>query len=76
MSTIKNSPEQRETSWDRKLAQMDYDTQMESARNKGESLMAALFTKLIDAGRADDAFRAAEDKEYREKLYKEFQLVQ
>ena len=39
-----NSPEQRQIVWDRKLAQMDYDTQMESARNKGwdEGKMATL----------------------------------
>ena len=36
MRTIMNSPEQRQIVWDRKLAQMDYDTQMESARNEGK----------------------------------------
>ena len=42
---------------------------------EGESLLAALFTKLKELGRTDDAFRAAADKEYRERLYKEFQLA-
>ena len=42
---------------------------------EGESLLAALITKLKELGRTDDAFRAAADKEYRERLYKEFQLA-
>ena len=84
MRTIMNSPEQRQIVWDRKLAQIDYDTQMESARNKGitegvakgENNLANLITRLRNLGRVDDVFKAAEDKEYREKLYKEFQMVQ
>jgi len=32
-------------------------------------------TKLKELGRLDDAFKAAEDKQYREKLYKEFKLA-
>ena len=42
---------------------------------KGESLLGSLITKLKELGRADDAFRAAADPEYREKLYKEFKLA-
>ena len=75
MRTIMNTPEQRQLVWDRRLAQLDYDSQMESARNEGESLLATLITKLKDLGRTDDVYKAAADKEYREKLYKEFQLA-
>ena len=42
---------------------------------KGESRLGALMAKLEELGRIDDAFKAAEDKQYREKLYKEFQLA-
>lgn len=42
---------------------------------EGETIIALLFTKLKDLGRADDAFRAAADPEYRQKLYKEFKLA-
>ena len=76
MRTIMNSPEQRQIVWHRKLAQMDYDTQMESARNKGESLMVTLIAKLVSLNRIDDVKRCATDAEYRKKLYKEFHLVQ
>lgn len=37
MVTIMSTPEQRQIIWNRKLAQMDYDTQMESARNAGKA---------------------------------------
>ena len=42
---------------------------------KGESLLGSLIKKLKDAGRVDDAFRAAEDPAFRQKLYKEFKLA-
>ena len=50
MRTIMNSPEQRQIVWDRKLAQMDYDTQIESARNKGrdEGRAEGKMATLID----------------------------
>ena len=41
----------------------------------GETRLGKLMTKLREMGRVDDAFRAAEDKQYREKLYKELQLT-
>ena len=41
---------------------------------KGEDRMAVLFSKLIQSGRVEDAFRAAEDPVYRNKLFMEFQL--
>ena len=43
--------------------------------NSGENQMSALITKLKEMNRIDDVFRAAEDKQYREKLYKELQLT-
>ena len=42
---------------------------------KGEILLGTLMTKLKELGRLDDAFRAAEDKQFREKLYKEFKMA-
>ena len=48
---------------------------MEKGMEKGESRLGALMAKLEELGRIDDAFKAAEDKQYREKLYKEFQLA-
>ena len=41
---------------------------------QGEDRMAFLFSKLKQSGRADDAFRAAEDPAYRSKLFAEFKL--
>ena len=42
---------------------------------QGEILLGTLMTKLKELGRLDDAFRAAEDKQFREKLYKEFKMA-
>ena len=47
----------------------------EEAEKKGESRLGSLIKKLKDAGRPDDAFRAAEDPAFRQKLYKEFKLA-
>ena len=41
---------------------------------EGEARLASLMTKLKDLNRVDDAFKAASDSEFREKLYKEFGL--
>ena len=48
---------------------------MKKGMAKGESLLGSLIKKLKDAGRLDDAFRAAEDPDFRQKLYKEFKLA-
>ena len=40
----------------------------------GENKLGALFRALEEAGRKDDAFKAASDAEYRQKLYKEFDI--
>ena len=42
---------------------------------KGEKKLAELITKLVSAGRNDDIYKAASDTRYRNKLYKEFQIV-
>jgi len=47
----------------------------EQAEEKGESRLGSLMTKLKEAGRQDDAFKAAADPDYRQKLYKEFKMV-
>lgn len=44
-------------------------------RLEGANLLGELMLKLKELGRTEDAFRAASDQEYREKLYKEFQLA-
>ena len=38
----------------------------------GENKLGALFKALENAGRKDDAFKAASDAEYLQKLYAEF----
>ncbi len=46
----------------------------EEGREEGEARLASLMTKLKDLNRVEDAFKAASDSEFREKLYKEFGL--
>ena len=42
---------------------------------KGEKMMGSLMTILYSVGKMDDATRAVEDKEFREKLYKEYGIT-
>ena len=84
MQTIMSTPEQRQMIWSRRMAQMDYDTQIDSARKEGwaEGMIKgqaegtnkamALMARLLSAGRTEDASRAASDEAYRNKLYAEF----
>ena len=44
-------------------------------RVEGESRLGALMAKLFSLNRMDDARRCTTDVEFREKLYKEFQLA-
>ena len=44
----------------------------EEGRTEGADMMANLMAILLKAGRTDDALMAAENPEYREKLFKEF----
>ena len=51
------------------------DSEREGERKgeaKGENKLGTLFKALEKAGRKDDAFKAAADAEYRQKLYDEF----
>ncbi len=41
-------------------------------RAEGENKLSTLFKALENVGRKDDAFKAASDTEYRQKLYAEF----
>ena len=63
----------------REIMKEDFEEAEEKAEKKGvakgESLLGSLMTKLKEVGRTDDAFRAAEDPAFRQKLYKEFKLV-
>ena len=53
------------------MAQMDYDTQMDSARKEGTNKAMALMARLFSDGRTEDASRAATDEAYRNKLQAE-----
>ena len=64
------------------MAIMDYDSCINAAEERGEKRgeengeqrMSALMQQLLSKGRMDDALKATSDKEYRQKLYKEFNL--
>lgn len=43
-------------------------------RAEGERRIALLMTKLKELGLVEDAFKAASDPEFRNKLYKEYNL--
>ena len=78
MQTPSSNSLEREMSWSCKLAQMDHDSQIESARTEGktegENRLGQLMTRLFSLGRLQDAQKAANDMAYREKLYLEFGL--
>lgn len=44
-------------------------------RKEGEEILARLIQVLLEAGRTEDVIRMTSDREYRERLYKEFQLT-
>ena len=54
---------------DRELFRKDC---LEEGRVEGADRLGRLMSALKEAGRVDDAFKAAEDPVFREKLYKEF----
>ncbi len=43
--------------------------------DEGAKMMGSLMTILYSVGKMDDATRAVEDKEFREKLYKEYGIT-
>lgn len=47
---------------------------MEKGVEQGESRVNKLYSHLINLNRKDDIFKAIENKEYQEKLFKEFGL--
>ena len=61
----------------------DYEKELEFLRQEeraegseeGQNKLGSLMIKLRSLGREDDAFEAAADPAYREKLYKEFQMA-
>lgn len=60
---------------DRKmLRQEGFEEGREEGREEGEARLASLMTKLKYLNRVEDAFKAASDSEFREKLYREFGL--
>ena len=62
--------------FDQEYAVKQYgNTMKQEGMAQGESLLGSLMTKLKEVGRTDDAFRAAEDPAFRQKLYKEFKLA-
>ena len=74
----------------RQKAILDYNSQMSSSREegirigeecgekrgikKGETRLNELYERLISDGRTKDLEKAITDEEYRESLYKEYQL--
>ena len=76
MQTIMSTPEQRQMIWSRRMAQLDYNSQINSARKEGRTegtnQAMALMDKLLSTGRSEDASRAAKDEAYRSKLFAEF----
>ena len=48
---------------------------LEQGMEKGENQLSSLITRLKELGRTEDVFKAAADKKYRDKLYKEFKMA-
>lgn len=72
----KEAAEFMEDLFDKEALQEILKEQMkEEGREEGIDLLGSLMTKLKSLGREDDAFRAAADSAYREKLLHEFQMV-
>ena len=57
----------------------DYEYEQELLRQEereaGQNKLGSLMVKLRSLGRENDAFEAAADPAYREKLYQEFQMA-
>ena len=45
------------------------------AERQGQEKLGSLIAKLIQAGRTEDALRAATDEDYRERLFAEYKMV-
>ena len=81
-SAFMMNPQDRMNYVNRQMAIMDYNSGINAAEERGEKRgeengeqrMSALMQHLLAKGRTDDALKATSDKEYRQKLYKEFNL--
>ena len=73
-STFFLSPQERLNYINRQMAIMDYNSGINAAKKQGEARLSSLMQCLHKAGRDEDAFKAAADEQYRQKLYKEFAL--
>ena len=84
MEAVMSSPEKRQFVWNRRLAQLDYNSQIDSARSEGraegktegENRFAALMTKLFSMGMTQEAEKAANDPAYLHQLLVEFGMVE
>ena len=76
MEAVMSSPEKRQFVWNRRLAQLDYNSQIDSARSEGIKQTASLMSKLFSQGRVKDAEKAANDPEYLHQLLVEFGMVE
>ena len=88
METVMSTPEKRQFEWNRRLAQLDYNSQIDSARSEGraegraegktegENRFAALMTKLFSMGMTQEAEKAANDPAYLHQLLVEFGMVE
>lgn len=47
---------------------------IEKGKSVGEEMMLMLIQKLVDNNRFDDISKIKENKEYRQKLYKEYNI--
>lgn len=52
-----------------------FDDARKEGKEQGENKMAKLIGILLKQGRTEDASKAAEDKDFRDKLYQEFQIA-
>ena len=73
-STFFLSPQERLNYINRQMAIMDYNSGINAAKKQGEARLSSLMQCLHKAGRDEDAFKAAADEQYRQRLYKEFAL--
>ena len=76
MQTAMSNQQQRQIIWSRKLAQMDHDSQVDSAKREGANELGQLVSKLLSLGRIQDVEKVSVDIAYREKLYAEFGIAE
>ena len=82
MEVIMETPQQRDMVWRRKLAELDYNSQMKSAMKEakaeglaeGEKRLTELLGKLFAQGRVEEAERAVAEQAYRESLYLQYNI--